>query len=103
MTKTLSQSTVLLNISAPIDFAILKVANCVIVKHVWRENRVRGSETRITSEQDMEKGRVALAQVFVLDRHGMAEKSTNVLFALSQACIFAYAIPIQYFNPESNE
>jgi hypothetical protein len=26
-----------------------------------------------------------------------------VLFALSQACIFAYAIPIQYFNPESNE
>jgi hypothetical protein len=38
------------------------------VMHVWRENRVKDPETWITSEQDMKKGRVALAQVFVLDR-----------------------------------
>ncbi len=55
VTKTLSQSTVPLNISAPIDFVILKVENCMSVMHVWRENRVKDPETRITSEQDMEK------------------------------------------------
>jgi hypothetical protein len=68
VTKTLSQSTVPLNISALIGFVILKVENCMSVMHEWRKNREKDPETRITSEQDMEKGRVALAQVFVLDR-----------------------------------
>jgi hypothetical protein len=43
----------------------LKVEYCISVMLVWREN---DPETQITSDQDMEKGRVALAQVFVLDR-----------------------------------
>ncbi len=103
--KTLSQSTVPLNISAPIGFVILNVENCMSVMHVWRENRVKDPETRIkTSRQDIKReGRLGTS-VCLRPVEWQKSQLTRCLHCRRPVqCTFAYAVPIEYFKPGSNE